>query len=81
MYFDESYNICLKHFAKFSVFSRVNAKNHDFHGVFMVFTMEIIYLAILTIIFVISALKNVSTHSSKEIRGFTYSELYPYINI
>ena len=32
MYFVESYNICLKYFFKFLVFSKINAKNHDFHG-------------------------------------------------
>ena len=41
MYFDEVCNICLKHFSKFSVFSKMNVKNHDFHGDFMVFSMKI----------------------------------------
>ena len=41
MYFDESYNICLIYFSKFSAFFEINAKNHDFHTVFMIFTMKI----------------------------------------
>ena len=32
MYFDESYNIFLKIFSKFSVFLKINAKNYNFHG-------------------------------------------------
>ena len=35
MYFYKSFNICLKHFSKFSVFSEMNAKNHVLRGVFM----------------------------------------------
>ena len=33
-YFDESYNIWLKYFSKFSVFSKINAKNHDLYGLY-----------------------------------------------
>ena len=33
LYFNKSYNICLKYFSKFLIFSKINAKNHDFHGV------------------------------------------------
>ena len=41
MYFDESYNICMKPFSKFTIFSKINAKNHDFNWVFMFFTIKI----------------------------------------
>ena len=47
MYFDESYNTCLKHFKKFLVFSKINAKKHDFYGAFMVFTIKVGYSAII----------------------------------
>ena len=60
MYFDKSYNICVKYFSKYSVFSEIYVKNHDFQGVFMVFTMKIGYSEIFTIIFVISVSKYVN---------------------
>ena len=73
MYFDESYNICLIHFLQFSVFLKINAKNHDFHGFYHENRLSVIF----TIIFVISVPKNVNTHSFKKIGGITFSKLYP----
>ena len=57
MYFHVTYNTCRKYFSKCSAFSKINAKNHDFHGVLMVLTMKFGYLTVLTIIFVISVSK------------------------
>ena len=45
----------------------------------MVFTMEIGWLAIFTIMFVISVSKYVNMEISKEIGEFTYSELHPMV--
>ena len=63
MYFFMLYNFYLKYFSKFSLFTKINGKNHDFMGFF--------------ITFVISASKYVSIRSSKGIGGQTYPELYP----
>ena len=41
MYLDEVYKLYTEHFAKFCILAEINAKNHDFYGVFMVFTMKI----------------------------------------
>ena len=67
MYFDKSYNICVKYFSKYSVFSEIYVKNHDFQGVFMVFTMKIGYSEIFTIIFVISVSKYVNMGRIRDI--------------
>ena len=77
MYLDEVYKLYPGHYAKFCILVNINAKNHDFHGVFMLFTMKIGLSAIFTIIFVISASKYVHIESSKEIGEFIYSELHP----
>ena len=41
MYLDEVYKLYLEHFAKFCILAKINATNHDFHGIFMVFTMKL----------------------------------------
>ena len=41
LYLDEVYKLYSEHFVKFYILAEINAKDHDFHGVFMVFTMKI----------------------------------------
>ena len=41
VYLAEIYNFYLRHFPKFRISAQVNAKNHDFYGFFMVFTVKI----------------------------------------
>ena len=77
MYPAEVRKLYSEHFAKLCILAEINTKNHYFHVVFMIFTMKIGLSTILTIIFVISAMKYVNMGSSKEIVEFTYSELHP----
>ena len=37
MYFDGVYKLYLEYFHKFCILAETNAKNHNFHGAFMVF--------------------------------------------
>ena len=76
----EIYIFYLKHFVTFCVLSKVNSDNHDCFLFFMVLTMQIKFVLMFTVIFLISASKYVSILSFNEIRGFTFSELHTFIN-
>ena len=77
MYFYEIYNFLSRYSSKFSLFTEINAKNHDFNGFFIGFTMKIKFAPIFTIIFVISASKYICLRNFKNIRGNCFLKLHP----
>ena len=73
----------MKYFFKFSLFTKINEKSHEFMGFlmvfFMVFFVKFKFAQIFTIIFVISASKYISIRSPKTIGLTPFSEVYPNI--
>ena len=77
MHLDEIYIFYLKYFSKFPLLTKINGKNHNFMGFFMVFIIKFKFAPIFTIIFVISASKYISIRSPETIGLTPFSEVHP----